>query len=240
MLRRAAEAGNTEAAVVLAEMLEEDGDLSGAEHWNRVAATAGDMDGAVHLGILLYEKGKREEAVEWLKAAATSDDPDFTNTVGAMGALGQVLLVLNNLDESEYWLRKAVAAGSEASKQDLAELERVRSRTQGGAGQGSPDEVMQTFKVSSVIFYDGSGHRLGRCSCTLTRTAFLIDDARGGISQILIRDINGVSTPGRMVSPKLLRITASGVAYDIYCENKAQKELLEDWLVVAIRVSRGL
>lgn len=240
VLRSAAEAGNMRAATALADMLEEDGDLSGAERWNRIAGTAGNMDGALSLGILLYEKGNREEAVEWLKAAASSKDPDFENTAGAAGALGQVLLVLNDLDEAEYWLKKAVAAGSEPAKQDLAELQRVRSRrAQGGASRGSDDEVMQTFKVSGVIFYDGSGHRLGPSLCTLTRTRLIIDDARGGISQILIRNINGVSTPGRLVSPKLLRITASGVSYDIYCESKDQKDLLEDWLVVAIRVSRG-
>jgi hypothetical protein len=86
-----------------------------------------------------------------------------------------------------------------------------------------------------VVAYNGSGHRLGPSVCTLTKTRLIIDDARGGISQIQLRDINGVSTPGRMVSPKMLRITASGVAYDIYCVSKDQKYQLEAWLSKAIR-----
>ena len=38
-----------------------------------------------------------------------------------------------------------------------------------------------------------------------------------------------------MVSPKMLRITAAGVAYDIYCLSKDQKYQLEAWLSKAIR-----
>jgi hypothetical protein len=104
---------------------------------------------------------------------------------------------------------------------------------------GDDDGAPQTFEVSSVMYYDGGGHRLGPSLCTLTRTHFIIEDARGGISQILVRDINGVSTPGRTVSPKQIRITAPGVAYDIYCHSKDQKYQLEESFRRAIRGGYG-
>lgn len=236
-LRRAAEAGDIDAATDLADMLEEDGDLSGAEYWNRRAANAGDMYGALSLGLILCDKGNMEEGAEWLQSAATSENPPSEGLAGvAAGAFGRALLRLNRLDEAEPWINKAVAAGMEEAEEDLEKLQRARSRANAGGGnQSSGDEVLQTFKVSSVMFYDGSGHRLGPSLCTLTRTRFIIDDARGGISQILLRDINGVSTPGRLVSPKQLRITTPGLGYDIYCETKDQKNTLEAWLSRAIR-----
>lgn len=236
-LRRAAEAGDMNAATELANMLEDKGDLSGAEHWLRLAANAGYIPGEVGLGLLLSDKGSPEEAAKWLKAAASSEDPEFARMAEiAAGILGRNLLQSNKLDEAEHWLTIGAAAGFEDAGKDLEELRRIRrGGAQGGASQSSGDEVLQTFEVSSVMFYDGSGHRLGPSVCTLTRTRFIIDDARGGISQILLRDINGVSTPGRLVSPKQLRIKAPGAAYDIYCQSKDQKNLLEAWLSKAIR-----
>lgn len=123
-------------------------------------------------------------------------------------------------------LRRAAEAGD--AEEDLAA---IRSARGGGAG----DEVLQTFEVDSVMFYDGSGHRLGPSICTLTMTRLIIDDARGGISQILLRDITGMSTPGRLISPKLLRISVPAAAYDIYCASKDQKHQLEAWLAKAVR-----
>jgi hypothetical protein len=110
-----------------------------------------------------------------------------------------------------------------------------RDGSQGRANGGPGGEVLQAFEVASVMFYDGSGHRLGPSICTLTRTRLIIDDARGGISQIRLRDINGISTPGRLISPKQLRISVPYAAYDIYCQSKEQKNLLEAWLSKAIR-----
>jgi len=238
-LQRAAEAGDMEAATSLADMLEDDGDLSGAERWNRVAATAGDMHGALGLGLILAGKGNLEQAAEWLRTAATSKNPPSEKMAAlAAGALGRALLQLNDIDEAEAWIEKGAAAGFEEAQEDLEKLQRIRSgHTEHGASSGSSSETLQAFEVSGVMFFDGSGHRLGPSLCTLTRTRFIIEDARGGISQILLRDINGVSTPGRIVSPKQLRITSPGVAYDIYCESKDQKNLLESWLARAIRGS---
>lgn len=236
-LRKAAEAGDVEAATDLALLLEDNGDLSGAERWYRAAAIAGHIPGVLGFGVMLHENGRLEEAEKWLKMAAICEDPELAGmaAIGA-AALGNNLLQRNILDEAEQWLMKGIAGGFEGAERDLEELQRIRrSGSPGGTNRSSGDEVLQTFEVSSIMFYDGIGHRLGPSLCTLTRTRFIIEDARGGISQILLRDVNGVSTPGRIVSPKQLRIHAPGVAYDIYCQSKDQKNLLEAWFSKAIR-----
>ena len=245
-LRAAAKAGDMAAAGELSEILLDDDDLAGAEYWSRIAAPSGDITAKMVLGILLCDKGNDEEGISWLKAAASSKDLKFTTVAGmAAAVLGRSLLERihaghipreqKNLDEVEHWMKIAIAAGYEVAQGDLEVLERTRrGETQGRASQGSGGDVLQTFDVSFVTFYDGSGHCLGPSMCTLTRTRFIINDARGGISQILLRDISGVSTPSRIAAPKLLRIKASAVAYDIDCRSKDQKNLLEAWLSRAI------
>ena len=111
------------------------------------------------------------------------------------------------------------------------------SSTQGGASQlgASGEETLQEFTVKYVTFYDGSGHRLGPSECTLTSRRLIIHDARGGIHQVLLRDISGISTPSRMAAPKMLRISLPAQAYDIDCNNRDQKYAIEAWLGQAIR-----
>jgi TPR repeat protein len=144
-LQRAAEAGDMEAATSLADMLEDDGDLSGAEHWNRVAATAGDMHGALGLGLILAGKGNLEQAAEWLRTAATSKNPPSEKMAAlAAGALGRALLQLNDIDEAEAWIEKGAAAGFEEAQEDLEKLQRIRSgHTEHGASSGSSSETLQ-------------------------------------------------------------------------------------------------
>lgn len=232
-LRRAAEAGDLGAANELGDMLEEDGDLAQAEYWFHRSATAGNIYGELSLGIVLSNLGKLVEGAKWLRMAASSNDPENSELAAvAAAALGRNLLNRDKLDEAEPWLTIGAEAGIDDAEEDL---ETIRIARKGGASQGRGDEVLQTFEVDSVMFYDGSGHRLGSSICTLTRTRLIIDDARGGISQILLRDINGISTPSRLVSPKLLRISVPGAGYDIYCLSKDQKNQLEAWLAKAIR-----
>jgi hypothetical protein len=218
-LRQAAEAGDTDAAVELADMLTDEGDLSGGERWNRRAAEANNHDGIVGLGIVLCVMGKFEEAEPWLRKGAA--DPRHAEMPGYCEyVLGRCLVDLQKFDEAEQWLAIGAAANVEDAVEQLERLRKYRAdKTPGSARQGSGGDVLQTFEVDSVMFYDGSGHRLGRSVCTLTRSRLIIDDARGGISQIRLRDITGVSSPLR----KQLRITAPGVAYDIYCLSKDQK-----------------
>jgi hypothetical protein len=218
-LRRAAEAGDLTAANELGDMLEDDGDLAGAEHWFRITATAGDIYGALSLGIRLSDGGKPVEGAKWLKTAASAEDPENQKLSElAAAALGRNLLNRDKLDE----------AGIDMAEEDLEKLRIAR-------GGGTRSDVLQAFEVDSIMFYDGSGHRLGPSTCTVTRTRLLIDDARGGMSQILLRDITGISMPGRIISPKQLRISVPGAAYDIYCTSKDQKNQLEAWLYKAIR-----
>jgi hypothetical protein len=230
-LRGAAEAGDLHAANELGDMLEDDGDLAGAEPWFRRTATAGDIYGALSLGIVLCNAGKPVEGAKWLKTAASSEDPEHAKLAEvAAAALGRNLLNRDKLDEAEHWLTIGAEAGIDTAEEDLEKLRIAR-------GGGSNSDVLQAFEVDSIMFYDGSGHRLGPSICTLTRTRLIIDDARGGMSQIRLRDISGISTPGRIVSPKQLRISVPGAAYDVYCKSKDQKNQLEAWLYKAIRAA---
>jgi hypothetical protein len=99
------------------------------------------------------------------------------------------------------------------------------------------EKKLQEFNAKYVTFYDGSGHRLGPSECTLTTMRLIIADARGGIHQILLRDISGIGTPSRLAAPKMLRIKLLGQTYDIDCVSRDQKSDLESWLSQAIRGS---
>ena len=230
-LRQAAEAGDMDAATELADLLMDEDDLSGAEHWNRRAAEADNHDGIVGLGIVLLGQGRLEEAEPWLRKGAA--DPRRAETPGyCEGALGRCLFLLGRFDEAEQWLAIGAAADYEFAVEDLEELRKARADGNvESIRQGSPKQVMNTFDVDSVMFYDGVGHRLGSSVCTLTRERFIIDDARGGIHPIHLRDITGV----RPMSRKMVRITAPGVAYDIYCRSKDQRLDIEVWLSEGIR-----
>ena len=131
------------------------------------------------------------EAEPWLRKAAASTDPDPQINQHDAGLLGACLLELGRLDEAEQLLVIAANAGLDFAVKGLDRLRNERANPPRG---GSGSDVLQTFNVDSIMFYDGSGHHLGPSVCTLTRTRLIIDDARGGISQIQLRDINGVST----------------------------------------------
>ena len=114
-----------------------------------------------------------------------------------------------------------------------------RTATRKSVRRPSPagEEKLQEFNVKYVTFYDGSGHELGPAECTLTSMRLIIADARGGIHQILLRDISGVGTPSKLAAPKMLRIKLLGQTYDIDCVSRDQKNDLETWLSLAIRRS---
>ena len=97
------------------------------------------------------------------------------------------------------------------------------------------EQALRQFEVEYVTFYDGVGHRLGPSECTLSRTGLIINDARGGIHQIQLRDISGIDMPSRSAAPKMLRISLPGQAYDIDCRTKAQTDVVAYWIGQAIR-----
>lgn len=99
------------------------------------------------------------------------------------------------------------------------------------------DQKLREFEVKYVTFYDGTGHRLGPAQCTLTSTRLIISDVQGGIHQIPLRDISGVSMPSRVGAPKMLRISLPGQAYDIDCVSKDQTNAVSFWIGQAIRGS---
>lgn len=228
-LRQAAEAGDMDAATELADMLMDVEDLSGAEQWNRRAAEEDSLDGIVGLGIVLCHQGRFEDAEPWLRKGAA--DPRRAETPGYCEAvLGKCLFSLGRFDEAEQWLAIGAAADIDFAVADLEKLRKNRAEgTLESIRHGSPKQVMRTFDVDSVMFYDGVGHRMGSAMCTLTREKFIID-AQAGIHPIWLRDITGVRAPAR----KMVRITAPGVAYDIYCRSKDQRYELEAWLAEGI------
>jgi hypothetical protein len=101
----------------------------------------------------------------------------------------------------------------------------------------SDEEKLHDFSVEYVTYYDGTGHRLGPSDCTLTTRRLLINDSRGGMHQIALRDISEISTPSRMLDPKMLRIGVPTAAYRVRCVSKEQKRAIEAWLSQAIRSS---
>jgi hypothetical protein len=103
------------------------------------------------------------------------------------------------------------------------------------ARPATQERAIQYFDVDNVAFYDGVGHGLGPSQCTITTDRLIIDGTRGGMRQILLRDISGLSTPGPIVSPKQLRISLPTAGFDVYCNSKAQKLAMEDLLNTAIR-----
>ncbi len=230
-LQKAAEAGDMDAATDLADMLRDKGDLSGAERWNRRAAEADNHDGIVGLGLVLCQMSKWEEAEPWLRKGVA--DPRHAETPGyCETVLGRCLAGLGEFDEAEEWLAIGAAADISFAVETLERIRKDRAAGRlGDTRQGSGSDVLQSFEVDSVMFYDGVGHRLGSSVCTLTRESFIIDDARGGIHQIRLRDITGVGAPAR----KMVRVTAPGVAYDIYCHSKDQRYDLVDLLSEGIR-----
>jgi hypothetical protein len=99
------------------------------------------------------------------------------------------------------------------------------------------DQKLREFQVKHVTFYDGTGHRLGPSECALTSTRLIISDVEGGIHQLLLRNISGISMPPRSAAPKMLRISIPGQAYDIDCNTKDQTNAVAYWLGEAIRGS---
>src|SRR5690242_3063943 len=102
-LRQAAEAGDMDAAVELADMLSDAGDLSGAERWNRRAAEAGNLDGIAGLGVVLCQMKKFKEAEQWFRKGLA--DPRHAEVPGYFEyVLGRCLADLQEFDEAEQLL----------------------------------------------------------------------------------------------------------------------------------------
>jgi hypothetical protein len=127
---------------------------------------------------------------------------------------------------------EGVISSGSPSQNSLPEISRSDSQDQTAATSRLNGHE---FEVESVMYYDGSGRRLGPSVCTIRSDRIIIDDARGGVSQILIRDIAGTGMKTAFPPAKQLRINLPTSTYDIYCKSKAQKEQMEYFIGQAIR-----
>jgi TPR repeat protein len=103
--RKAAEAGDTEAMVLLGLLLARRGQTREAERWLRKAADAGEASALGPLGSWLLEGGRATEAEPLLLRAAEGGD------VVAMMNLGHMYGGQGRMDEVERWVRRAAEAG---------------------------------------------------------------------------------------------------------------------------------
>ena len=94
----------------LGSVLEEKGDLEGAEAWYLRAARGGNAYAMSNLGLLLAERGNARDATMWYRRAAT-----MGNT-GAMHNLGCLLKGVGDLDGAEEWFRYSVDGGNTSSR----------------------------------------------------------------------------------------------------------------------------
>ena len=111
-LRARADADDGSAPVRLAWLLYDRGDVDGL----RARADAGDPDAAGRLAWLLYDRGDLDEAEQLLRARADADDPD------AAVQLADLLYEHGDLDEAEQLLRARADAGHPDAAGPLAEL----------------------------------------------------------------------------------------------------------------------
>ncbi|MFE3188366.1 serine/threonine-protein kinase [Nocardia sp. NPDC059240] len=121
--RKAAAAGNANAMGNLGYLLEQRGDLSGAEDWYRRGAAAGDEYAMGNLGYLLEQHGDLSAAEDWYRRAAAVGNSD------AMTNLGYLLEQRGDSTEAESWYRKAAAEGDGSAMGNLGFLLEQRGDT---------------------------------------------------------------------------------------------------------------
>ncbi|RRD50301.1 tetratricopeptide repeat protein [Arachnia propionica] len=110
--RRAAEAGEAEAAFNLGSMLEDD-DPGAALSWYERGAEAGHTDAKVNAGTLLADGGDFVGAARWWVSAAEDGDTD------AMYNLGQLADRDGSAEEAERWWLQAARRGHDEALQNL-------------------------------------------------------------------------------------------------------------------------
>ncbi|GLZ79515.1 hypothetical protein Afil01_43220 [Actinorhabdospora filicis] len=101
-------------------LLQQRGDLDGAEKWYRRATETGHTDATFNLGILLEQRGDLDEAEKWYRRATDTGD------TGAMNNLGVLLEQRGDLDEAEKWYRRATDTGHTNAMNNLGILLKQR------------------------------------------------------------------------------------------------------------------
>ncbi|MGB6161956.1 MAG: tetratricopeptide repeat protein [Pseudonocardiaceae bacterium] len=97
--RRATEAGDSSAMLLLGCLLQMRGNFTEAETWYRQSAEAGDRNAMLLLGCLLQMRGDLTRAEAWYRRAAEACDS------AAMTGLGVLLQERGDLTETEMWYR---------------------------------------------------------------------------------------------------------------------------------------
>jgi uncharacterized protein len=196
-LRRAADAGDPWAAVELAKILRERGDVKGAEPLLEAAAEAGDCDAATLLGELLLDRAER-----WLEKGAEegspraahrlgdlffgrgNDDAAFVNYWSAVAAgyaevarsIG-VFMILGSEDKvGQIWLRRAVAAGDELAAEPLSNVHSApRSWEESEEFFDTPGHPLHTVHLGNVREAQGELEE----ARSLYRAGYELGDAYG-------------------------------------------------------------
>ncbi|MGY0231037.1 tetratricopeptide repeat protein [Longispora urticae] len=116
-LRKAAEAGDAEAMVALADLIGgEDPEDPEALDWYGRAAAAGSIEGMYAFGVVLRCEGDEEQAEPWLRRAAATGHTD------AMVEIGHIFDHLDEREQAMEWYQRAADAGNADGASNLAAL----------------------------------------------------------------------------------------------------------------------
>jgi TPR repeat protein len=122
-LRRAADAGNSDAASHLGTVLAEQGRTEEAKSW-LMRAGERETDAAFSIGKVLAERGRTEEAERWYRRAAEAGH------TGAAFSIGEVLVERGRTEEAEPWLKRAAEAGHTGAAFSIGEVLAEQGRTE--------------------------------------------------------------------------------------------------------------
>ncbi|GIG59740.1 hypothetical protein Lfu02_41120 [Longispora fulva] len=121
-LRRAAEAGDLDAMLALADLIgEEDPEDPEARDWYERAAASGRPEAMYAYGVVLRCDGDEEEAEPWLRRAAATGHTD------AMVEIGHLFDHLDEPDQAREWYQRAADAGNADGAANLAALTTLRT-----------------------------------------------------------------------------------------------------------------
>jgi TPR repeat protein len=118
----AAEAGETDALSLGAQLLWKAERTAEAIVWCRRAADAGDVSAVRRTAEMLEKTGRSEEAITWLRARAEAGDTT------ALSQMGEMLKRLGRTDEAVVWCRRAAEAGDNHALWRVADLQEKAGR----------------------------------------------------------------------------------------------------------------
>jgi hypothetical protein len=103
------------------------------------------------------------------------------------------------------------------------------------------EKKIKEFAVERASFYPtlkSAATHLSQAKCTLTAQRLIISGGKGGIHQMSLGNISGLTTPYKL-NAKTLRISLPGQMYELSCNDRDHKKTIEQWLSDAISGSFG-